>query len=101
MEEIDQMNILESKAELNNQLDILMENYNLQRQQLFLADEQIQVAQRNLQMTEERFKAGQMTSIDFRNVQVQYLNAAFNKVNTMYNLILAKSEIDYLVGRFD
>jgi outer membrane protein TolC len=101
MEDIDQMNILEAKAELNNQLDILMANYNLQRQQLFLADEQIQVAQRNLQMTEERFKAGQMTSIDFRNVQVQYLNAAFNKVNTMYNLILAKSEIDYLVGRFD
>ena len=95
------MNILEAKAELNNQLDILIANYDLQRKQIILADQQIQVAQRNLQMTEERFKAGQVTSIDFRNVQVQFLSAAFNKVNTMYNLILAKSEIDYLVGRFD
>lgn len=101
LEDIDQMNILEAKAELNNQLDILIANYDLQRKQLILADQQIQVAQRNLQMTEERFKAGQVTSIDFRNVQVQFLSAAFNKVNTMYNLILAKSEIDYLVGRFD
>lgn len=100
-EDIDQLNILEAKAELNNQLDILIANYDLHRQQLFLANEQIQVAQRNLQMTEERFKAGQVTSIDFRNVQVQFLNAAFNKVNTLYNLILAKSEIDYLVGKFN
>jgi len=100
-EDIDQINILEAKTELNNQLDILIANYDLQRSQVFLADEQIQIASRNLDMTGERFKAGQVTSIDFRNVQVQFLNAAFNKVNTMYNLILAKSEIDYLVGRFN
>jgi outer membrane protein TolC len=100
-EDIDQVNILAAKMELNNQLDMLIENYNLQKDQVFLADEQIQIASRNLEMTDERFKTGQVTSIDFRNVQVQFLNAAFNKVNTMYNLILAKSEIDYLVGRFN
>ena len=100
-EEIDQMSLLEATAELNNQLDILISNYNNQRTLLQLSEEQINITNRNLEMTEERFKNGQLSSLDFRNVQTQSLNAAFNKVNAMYNLILTKSEIDFLVGKFE
>jgi len=100
-EEIDLLGLLEAKAEINNQLDILVENYHNQVDLLEMADRQVQLAQRNLEMTEERFKAGQITSLDYRNIQTQFLSASFNKVGAIFNLILTKSEIDFLVGKFD
>lgn len=99
-EEIDQLSILEAKAELNNQLDILIDNYQNQIELLAMTDRQIQLANSNLEITEERFKAGQLTSLDYRNVQNQYLNAAYGKVGAIYNLLITKSEIDFLVGVF-
>ena len=100
-QDIDLLSIEEAKANLTSQLDLLISNYDNQRELLKLSDDQIQVSQRNLEMTEERFKGGQVTSLDFRNVQLQYLNAAFAKVNAIYNMILTKIEIDFLVGKFE
>ena len=100
-EEMDQLTYMQAKADLVNQLDVLIANYDNQKELLFLSDEQIKISKKNLEMTSERFKAGQITSLDFRNVQNQYLNAAFGKVSAIFNLILTKSEIDFLVGRFE
>lgn len=99
-EEVDQLSILEAKAELNNQLDILIDNYENQIELLAITDRQIQLANENLNISEERFKAGQLTSLDYRNVQTQYLNAAYGKVGAIYSLLVTKSEIDFLVGVF-
>jgi outer membrane protein len=99
-EEIDQLSILEAKAELNNQLEILIANYNNQMELLDITDRQIQLSKSNLEITEERFKAGLLTSLDYRNVQNQYLNAAFGKVGAIYSVLVTKSEIDFLVGVF-
>ena len=99
-EEIDQLSILEAKAELNNQLDILIDNYNNQMELLAITDRQIQLSKSNLEITEERFKSGLLTSLDYRNVQNQYLNAAFGKVGAIYSVLITKSEIDFLVGVF-
>ena len=99
-EQIDQLSILEAQAELNNQLDILVDNYQNQLEVLALTDRQIQLASENLSLTEERFKTGQLTSLDYRNVQNQYLNASFSKVGAIYALLVTKSEIDFLVGVF-
>jgi outer membrane protein TolC len=100
-EQIDQLNILEAKAALGNQLDILIANYQNQLDVLAMTDRQIELAQQNIEITEERFKSGQVTSLDFRNVQNQYLNAAYSKVGAIYALLVTKSEIDFLVGVFE
>ncbi len=99
-EEMGRLDILEARAAISNQLDILATNYSNQLLILQLADEQVALSQKNLDMTEARFKNGQLSSLDFRNVQNQYLTALFNKVNAMYNLMLTQSEVDFLVGRF-
>ena len=99
-EEITKLSIEEANAQLSNQLDVLIINYENQREVLNLSDEQIRLAKENLEMLDERFKSGLATSIDYRSIQLQYLNAAFAKVSAMYNLILTKSEIDYLAGKF-
>ena len=100
-EEIDKLSLLQAKAMLNDQLDILISNYNNQRNLLKLTGEQVTLAQRNIELTEERFKAGQVTSLDFRSVQNQLLQAASARINAIYNLVLTKIEIDYLVGVFE
>lgn len=100
-EEMDKMSFLQATAELHNQLDLLIANYTTQKEILKLAHDQLMLMDKNLQMTEERFKSGQMSSIDFRNIQNQKLAAAFQKVTAMYNLISTKNDIDYLVGRFN
>lgn len=99
-EEVSQLSFLQARAELNNQLDLLVNNHKRQIEILLLLDKQIALAQRNLDITEERFKAGQVTSIDFRNIQTQYIATAFDKVNAIYNLLLTKNDIDFLVGSY-
>lgn len=99
-EELNKLSFMEAQVELQNQLNILISNYNNQNILLALIDEQIQLANKNLLMTEERFKAGQINSLDFQTVQNQLLTAQFNKINAIYNLLITKSEIDWLVGAF-
>lgn len=99
-EEIDQWSILEAKVELNNQLEILIDNYNSQIEVLELVGRQMKGLQYNLKITEERFKSGLLTSLDYRNVQNQYLNVAYAKVGAIYSLLIIKSEIDFLIGVF-
>lgn len=99
-EAIADYNLLQAKANLHNQLDLLVSNYESQLELLSITGQQLALAERNITISEERFKAGQITSLDFRNVQNQYLNAAFAKVTAIYNLVLTKNEIDYLVGGF-
>ncbi len=99
-EEIAQLDNLQAEADLLNQLDILITNYDNQRELLELTNVQIQLAQRNLDISEERFRLGQINSFDYRTVQTQYLNSAFAKVNAISNLANTKTEIDWLVGVF-
>ncbi len=99
-EEIDQLSILQAQAQLNDQLDILISNYNNQLNLLQLTENQVSLARRNIEMTEDRFKAGLVTSLDFRAVQNQFLQAASARINAIYSLIQTKIEIDYLVGVF-
>ncbi len=100
-EEISQLSQLEAKAELYNQLEILLENYNHQVYILTLTEVQIKNARKNIEISEERFKSGQISSLDYRAAQNQFLNVADNRVNAIYSLLISKSEIDWLVGTFD
>ncbi len=100
-EEATQLSQLEAKAELYNQLEILLENYNHQVYVLTLTEAQIKNAKKNIEISEERFKASQITSLDYRAAQNQYLNVANNRVNAVYTLLITKSEIDWLVGTFE
>jgi len=100
-EEIAQLNVEQASANLLSELAVLAQNYKTQKNILALTGDQIQLARENLDMVEERFKSGLISSLDFRTVQLQNLNAAFAKVNAIYNLILTKSEIDFLVGKFE
>ncbi len=95
------LNFLEASAQLKNQLGLLVENYNRQIELLRLSDDQLQISNRSMNMTEERFRGGVLNSLDYRNIQNQNLSAKYSKLTAIYNLVLTKLQIDFLVGRYD
>ena len=99
-QEITQTEILEATANLKNQLYILIDNYNNQLDQLRLLDEQLDNSVRNLEISEERLKAGQINSLDYRTIQNAYTNISFNRVSTIFNLLSLRTDIAYLVGAY-
>jgi len=58
-------------------------------------------ATRNFGMTEERFKPRRVSSLSFRDVYSQLLATSFRENSAIFNLILTKSSIDFLVGKYD
>jgi outer membrane protein len=99
-QEITQTEILEATADLKNQLNILIDNFNNQLEQLRLFDEQLDNAVRNLAISEERLKTGQINSLDYRTIQNAFTNISFNRVNTIFNLLSIRTDIAYLVGAY-
>lgn len=99
-EGIAELDILEATVQLKNQLSTLVLQYNNEKELLAIASDRLQVTKQNLEMAEERFKLAQINSLDYRSVQSQYINNAFALVNSMFNLAITKSEIDWLVGVF-
>ncbi|NNF36831.1 MAG: TolC family protein [Saprospiraceae bacterium] len=99
-QEITQTEILEATANLKNQLNILIDNFNNQLEQLRLLDRQLDNAVRNLTISEERLKTGQINSLDYRTIQNAYTNVSFNRVNTIFNLLSIRTDIAYLVGAY-
>ncbi len=99
-EGIAELDILQATVQLKNQLSTLVLQYNNDKELLSIASERLQVTKQNLEMAEERFKLAQINSLDYRSVQAQYINNAFALVNSMFNLAITKSEIDWLVGLY-
>lgn len=97
-QEIAEYDILETTASLMNQVDILFNNYDNQLEQVKLLEKRIQVVSGNLDIAEERLKSGQINSLDYRNIQLNYLNTAFSRIQAIYNLLSIKTDIAFLIS---
>ncbi len=91
--EIDQM-----KHELTNSLANLYEFYLVRKELLNVANENLEAAKLNLQISQEKFEAGAINSFNFRDVQNIYLNAAQNKLVAIYNFIDTHTALLRTVG---
>lgn len=97
-ENIAQLNIEEAKRTLSLQLRNTLATYENQLQLIALAESLIDNAQKNLNISEERFKAGQISSFDYRSIQLAYINASQARLNAIFNLINTETELVRLTG---
>ena len=68
---------------------------------LFIIDVQksaVATNEENFKRTEERYKSGQVTSIEFRQAQLNLINARVNLTNALYSVKLREVSIKQLVG---
>ena len=91
--QIDQM-----KHSLQNELLQLFSTYEVQKELVVLAGEQEEAAKLNMEMAEEKLKNGAIDSFDFRDIQINYLNAAIKKLNAFFNVIESQVDLTRITG---
>ena len=90
----------ELKKSLSNQLLSLFDRYNVQKELLYLAGENLEAAEMNVQISGDKFRSGAINSFNYRDIQLIYLNAAYQQVQDVYNLIATGAALTRLTGGF-
>ncbi|MCG6189009.1 TolC family protein [Maribellus maritimus] len=97
-EEVGTVEIGEMQHDLTNSLSNLFEFYQVRKELLDVANENLQAAKLNLQISREKFEAGAINSFNFRDVQNIYLNAAQQRLEAIYNFIDSHTALLRLTG---
>lgn len=97
-EEIGQLEVNQMKQSLSNALETIFEMYSIRKQLLQVSNLSLEKAKLNLELSADRFKSGAINSFNFRDIQLVYINAEFNKLEAVYNLLDANTEILRLSG---
>ena len=58
----------------------------------------IQNAEENLEIANERFKGGLITSFDYRTIQLNFINASQSRLNAIFNLKTTETDMIKLIG---
>lgn len=83
---------------LKNELSVQFDNYRARRELLALQSENQRLAQANLDMASERFSNGLINSLDYRTIQLQYLNAQLGRLTALRDIKESETEIIRLIG---
>ena len=98
--EITQIEMDEMKHSLTNQLFNIHDIYNVRKTLLNVADEGLETAELNLEIANEKFKAGAINSFNYRDIQLIYLNSALQKLRATFELINSKTNMTRITGGF-
>jgi outer membrane protein TolC len=96
--EISEVETEEMKQDLKNQLAQEYELYRVHKQLLRVAEENLQSAALNMELSREKFENGTINSFNFRDVQQIYMDAAYNHRNAVFNVILSYHTLLRLTG---
>ena len=83
---------------LTNELSKLYDLYEVRKDLYEVAEENIEAAKLNMQISEDRFKAGTINSFNYRDVQLIYMNAAIGRLLAIYNLIDTDTGLARITG---
>lgn len=87
------------ELELDNELWNTFKNYSSSRAIAELEQENIKAAQENLDLAYDTYKNGLLSGIDFRNVQVNLLDAQTRYINSRYRAKLSETVLLKLSGQ--
>ena len=95
---IAKLNFEEKKQQLSVQLKNMLDTYNKQVSLLQLTEKLVDNARENMLISDDRFRASQINSFDYRSVQLAFINASQSKINALYNLKNTETELIRLIG---
>ena len=99
MEEVvAQLNVEDLRRNLRISLSNTLATYRNQKRLLELTENLTTNARQNIDISEERFRAGQINSFDYRTVQLQYINAVQARLNAVFNIRTTETELLRLIG---
>jgi outer membrane protein TolC len=65
-----------------------------------VADENLEAAELNLTISEEKYRSGVINSFNYRDVQLIYLNAALQRLQAVFQLIDSNTQLTRITGGF-
>lgn len=99
-DEIAQVEIEQMEHSLMNELLNLYDYYSIRIALLQVADESLEAAELNMSIADEKFRTGAITSFEYRDIQLIYLNSALARLQAIYNLIGSRTSLTRLTGGF-
>lgn len=97
-QEISKIETGEMEQDLKNRLAQEYELYNVRKQLLKVAKENLASAALNLKLSKEKFQNGSINSFNFRDVQLLYLNSAYSYQGAVFNVIQSYHTLLRLTG---
>lgn len=80
--------------DLLSELDL----YNNRRQQKSIAARRKAAAEQNMELSLEQYRTGTINAFDYRDIQIQYLQAAFGDLQATFNLLDSHTTLMRLTG---
>ena len=93
-----QMGIDQLKQSMDYQLVNSLALYESRLQMLALQEALVSSGKEQLEIAELKFRNGTLSSFNFREVQVAYLNSTLARSQAQYNLLEAKTNLTRLIG---
>lgn len=97
-EDIGNLRTDQLKQSVTRDLASAYDEYLTRRQLYAINQRRKEAAEINLNISEQRFKNGTISSFDYRDVQNNYLSAAIQELQSIYNLIDSKVTLMRLTG---
>lgn len=88
----------EMEQDLKNQLAQELESYNVRKQILNVAAENLKAAELNLELSREKYENGTLNSFNFRDVQQLHKSASLNYQNAVFDVIQSYYKLMQLTG---
>ena len=85
---------------LTNELFNLVDYYGVRVELLNVANENMEAAGLNLEISEDKYRSGVINSFNYRDIQLIYLNAALRRLQAIYNLVVSKTQLTRITGGF-
>ena len=67
--------------------------YEVQTRLISISNLNIESAELSLTLAEDRFKMGLINSLDYRTIQIKYLNVALSRLQDIYNAKETETEL--------
>lgn len=93
-----QLDVEQTKLDLNTQLENTYITYTNQRQLIQVTTDRLDNARRNLEIAEERFRGGLINSFDYRQIQLQFINASQARLQAIFDFKQTETRLRKLVG---
>jgi len=93
--EIDQM-----EHALTNELFNIYDFHTVRLELLNVASENLEAAELNLAISEDKYRTGVINSFNYRDIQLIFLSASQQRLQAVYNLIGSKAALTRITGGF-
>ena len=98
-EEISEMNVESMKQTLSNNLQNVIETYQVRSQLASISQENLVYAKKAFELAEKRFELGSMNSIDLTSFQNAYQNTMIQHYQNLYNKLDTYLEVYKMTGK--